>query len=89
MVMKGLGWRLFALIYAWTIGALIGLVIIIAATLYAVVDLANALLGNSTFWNEFTLFMAISESLSWQADLHRYAFLGDGPGFDPAPDVAF
>lgn len=89
MPMNGLGWRLFAIVYAWTIGLLIGLAIIVAATIYAVVDIVNALAGNGTFWQEFTLFLAISESLKWQYNLHQYAFLGAGPGFDPAPDVDF
>lgn len=87
--MDSLGWRIFAILYAWTIGLVIGLAIITAATLFAVVDIVNALAGNTTFYQELTLTIALSKSIKWWANLHRFAFLGTGPGFDPAPDVVF
>ncbi len=83
------GWRAFALVYTYTFGLLISAVIVLIGTLYAVIDLVNALAGNSTFYKEFKLFMALTGSLKWMANLHRYAILGQGPGFEPLPDIDF
>ena len=81
----GLGVRIIALVWVWTLG-LVALVFVLAAgTLYALTEL----LGRLTFVKpkrEFTFFMAYTDALKWWTGNLGYAILGSGK-FSPVPPL--
>lgn len=68
--------RIAAVAWAWTGGAIIGLVVVSVGTLYGLWDVFLRLFGKSA--GSLFLFGAISDTLKWWYDLHRFAFLGTG-----------
>lgn len=81
--------RALAFVWAWTVGLFVLALVLVFGTGYLIVDVSNDLVGNHSFWKEYYLFINLSNSISWLANLNRYAFVGSGPGFKPAPDLEF
>lgn len=77
-------WRIIALVWAWSIGALIGAVVMIVGTLYAILDIILLALGSSG--KRTPLSGPVKRTLMWWFQLHKYAF-GFADGFELLPDV--
>lgn len=70
--------RIVAILYAWTLGAIIGVVFLTLAFLYGILGTVLRLFdaGNQTdipFWKP------VKSTVSWWVALHLYALTGNAP----------
>lgn len=82
------GWRIIALLWAWTLGGLLAGVVSFLGLILGVVDIILQLvLGTDAISRTGFTMTAISESLMWWADLNVFAFTGKGGGFEWLPSL--
>jgi apolipoprotein N-acyltransferase len=82
---RGLKWRVVALLYAWTIGIAILLLVLVVGTLYALVEIPYRLIAERRL--SATVVLWIRELTGWLRRLHDYAFTG-GTGFRLVPPLS-
>lgn len=90
MAMKGLGWRLAALIWMVSIGAILASIVIIIGFLYGVVNIVSRALGQGPVLgpgNSLKVYVFFTDAITWWANLLYYAITGAGEGFDPIPPL--
>lgn len=72
-------WRIIMLLWAWTIGGLIAGVIMVVGLIWGVVDILwQLILGTEGLMSDSRPAQFVSGSLHWFAEVHAYAFTGNG-----------